>query len=328
LCSCFSWRSLWAGHLARFPLGRFCPWWQFVTSFPFYRIWIAGHDHPLKVDCLGRLAVHHLADQDLPVQVDPAINELQWFLSNRFTIDVEQNFVSEDTKMEFVPLGVKHLRHIPGEGLKLPIEVQDGKLHCLPRWVETYGKLGVPLCVGDPYKMPRIGPRTPVPERRHKAELLRQALIEDTKGVHPQVGCRIYPVRSLHLVRATHPGNTGVSVEVYIQLELSDEVKRLKIIITRLIISTRVSDFLCIARSPGSVGCRGGRGFWRHQGLVATVGSSGVLVKVLFSVRIILIIVPIDVIVIFFQVLLFNLWIRSSPCSGHRLHILWSCLRS
>ena len=107
--------------------------------------------------------------------------------------------------MEFVPLGVKHLRHIPGEGLKLPIEVQDGKLHCLPRWVETYGKLGVPLCVGDPYKMPRIGPRTPVPERRHKAELLWQALIEDTKGVHPQVGCRIYPVRSLHLVRATHP---------------------------------------------------------------------------------------------------------------------------
>ena len=46
--------------------------------------------------------------------------------------------------------------------------------------------------------------------------------------------------------------------------------------------------------------------FWRHQGLVATVGSSGVLVKVLFSVRIILIIVPIDIIVIFFQVLLFN----------------------
>ena len=109
--------------------------------------------------------------------------------------------------MEFVPLGVKHLRHIPGEGLKLPIEVQDGKLHCLARWVETYGKLGVPLCVGDPYKMPRIGPRTPVPERRHKAELLWQALIEDTKGVHPQVGCRIYPVRSLHLVRATHPRN-------------------------------------------------------------------------------------------------------------------------
>ena len=46
-------------------------YWQFVTSFPFYRIWIAGHDHPLKVDCLGRLAVHHLADQDLPIQVDP-----------------------------------------------------------------------------------------------------------------------------------------------------------------------------------------------------------------------------------------------------------------
>ena len=163
--------------------------------------------------------------------------------------------------MEFVPLGVKHLRHIPGEGLMLPIEVQDGKLHRLPRWVETYGKLGVPLCVGDPYKMPWIRPWTPVPERRHKAELLRQALIEDTKGVHSQVGCRIYPVRSLHLVRATHPepsefiqrirsfapGNTGVSVEVYIQLELSDEVKRLKIIIARLIISTRVSHFLCIA---------------------------------------------------------------------------------
>ena len=49
------------------------------------------------------------------------------------------------------------------------------------------------------------------------------------------------------MIRSFAPGNTGVSVEVYIQLELSDEVKRLKIIITRLIIGTRVSDFLCIA---------------------------------------------------------------------------------
>ena len=49
----------------------FYTYWQFVTSFSFHRVWIAGHDHPLQVDRLSCLALHHLADQDLPVQVDP-----------------------------------------------------------------------------------------------------------------------------------------------------------------------------------------------------------------------------------------------------------------
>jgi len=89
LGSWFAFRSLRAGYLARLTLSRFCPWWQFVTSFPFHGVWIAGHDHPLQVNCLGCLAVHHLADQDLPVQVDPAVNQLQWFLSNGLAVDIE-----------------------------------------------------------------------------------------------------------------------------------------------------------------------------------------------------------------------------------------------
>ena len=85
LGSWFACRSLRTGHLARLTLSRLGSWlgeasylfiivftyWQFVTSFSFHRVWIAGHDHPLQVNCLGCLAVHHLADQDLPVQVDP-----------------------------------------------------------------------------------------------------------------------------------------------------------------------------------------------------------------------------------------------------------------
>lgn len=117
LGSWFAFRSLRTGHLARLTLSRFGPWRQFVTSFSFHRVWIAGHDHPLQVNCLGRLAVHQLADQDLPIQVDPAVDQLQWLLSDRLAVDIEQNFVTEDPKMELVPLSVKDLRNIPGQGL-------------------------------------------------------------------------------------------------------------------------------------------------------------------------------------------------------------------
>ena len=86
LGSWFAFRSLRAGHLARLTLSRFGSWlgkvsyfifilfftyWKLVTSFSFHRVWIAGHDHPLQVNCLGCLALHHLANQDLPIQVDP-----------------------------------------------------------------------------------------------------------------------------------------------------------------------------------------------------------------------------------------------------------------
>jgi len=229
--------------------------------------------------------------------------------------------------MELVPFSIKHLWDIPGQGLELPVEVQDRKLHRLPRWVKTNSKLWAPLCVGDPDEMPRIGARTTIPEGCHKAELLWQSLVEDSQCVHPEVCGRINPVGRLHFVRTTHPGNTGVSIKVYIQFKLSDEIKRLKVVITGLIISTWVGDLLCIARSPGGVWCRRGRGFWRYQGLVATVGSSRVLVKVLLSVSIILIIVPVNVVIIFFQVLLFNLWLRSPSCPGHWLDLLWPALR-
>jgi hypothetical protein len=251
--------------LARLTLSRFGSWWQLVTSFSFHRVWIAGHDHPLQVNCLGCLALHHLADQDLPIQVDPAVNQLQWLLADRLAVDIEQDFVTEDTKVELVPLSVKHLWDIPGQGLQLSVEVQDRKLHSLPRRVETNSKLWAPLCVGDPDEVPRIGARSTIPESCDKAELLWQSLVEDSQCVHPQVGGGVNPVGRLHFVGTTHPGNAGVSIKVYIKLKLPDEIKRLKVIITRLIISTWVGDFLCIARSPGGVWCRGGRGFWRDQ---------------------------------------------------------------
>ena len=107
--------------------------------------------------------------------------------------------------MELVPFGVKHLRHIPGESLQLPVEIQDGKLDSLPCRVETNSKLRAPLCVGDPDQMPRVGPGSAVPECCHKAELLRQSLVEDSQCVHPQVGGRINPVGRLHFVGTTHP---------------------------------------------------------------------------------------------------------------------------
>lgn len=163
--------------------------------------------------------------------------------------------------MELVPFSIKHLWDIPGQGLELPVEVQDRKLHRLPRWVKTNSKLWAPLCVGDPDEMPRIGARTTIPEGCHKAELLWQSLVEDSQCVHPEVCGRINPVGRLHFVRTTHPehsgiipslrpclpGNTGVSIKVYIQFKLSDEIKRLKVVITGLIISTWVGDLLCIA---------------------------------------------------------------------------------
>ena len=82
--------------------------------------------------------------------------------------------------MELVPLGVKHLWNIPGQGLQLPIEVQDRKLHSLPRGVEADSKLWAPLCVGDPDEMPRVGARSTIPESCHKAELLWKSLVEDS----------------------------------------------------------------------------------------------------------------------------------------------------
>ena len=163
--------------------------------------------------------------------------------------------------MELVPFSIKHLWDIPGQGLELPVEVQDRKLHRLPRWVKTNSKLWAPLCVGDPDEMPWICARTTIPECCHKAELLWQSLVEDSQCVHPEVCGRINPVGRLHFVRTTHPehsgiipslrpclpGNTGVSIKVYIQFKLSDEIKRLKVVITGLIISTWVGDLLCIA---------------------------------------------------------------------------------
>ena len=117
------------------------------------------------------------------------------------------------------------------------------------------------MCVGDPDEMPGIGTRSAIPECCHKAELLWKSLVEDSQCVHSEVGGRINPVGRLHFVGATHPeqnriipslrpclpGNAGVSIKIYIQLKLPDEIKRLKVVITRLIISTWVGDFLCIA---------------------------------------------------------------------------------
>lgn len=104
-------------HLARLPLGRLGSFRQLVAGLPLHRVGIAGHHHPLQVDRLRLLALNLFADENLPIEVDPAVHQLERLLAHRLAVDVEKHLVTEHPEVDLVPLRVKHLRNIPRQGL-------------------------------------------------------------------------------------------------------------------------------------------------------------------------------------------------------------------
>ena len=61
---------------------------------------------------------------------------------------------------------------------------------------------------------------------------------------HDEVGGGVNPVCSLHSVGASDSGNPRITIQVDIKLKLADEVKRLQIIISRLVVSTGILNLL------------------------------------------------------------------------------------
>ena len=73
-----------------------------------------------------------------------------------------------------------HLSLLPGEGLQLPVVVEDGELDGVPPGVEAHGELRLAPGVGDPDQLPPVLGGPPVAEGGHKAELLRQTLVKNS----------------------------------------------------------------------------------------------------------------------------------------------------
>ena len=63
-------------------------------------------------------------------------------------------------------------------------------------------------------------------------------------GWHDEVCRGVNSVGSLHPVWSSDSGDSRISVKIDVELELSDEVKGLKIIIPRLVISAGILDWL------------------------------------------------------------------------------------
>jgi len=148
-----------------------------------------------------------------------------------------------------VPLSVEHLSLLPSEGLQLPVVVEDTELYGLPDGVETHGELRSPRTVRDSNQLPwGVGGAT-VAEGGHEAELLGQTLVEYPECGHNEVGHRVYPVSCLHPVGATNPCHARIAVEVDIKLKFTNEVKGLKIVVTRLVVGTGIGDLLNITWS-------------------------------------------------------------------------------
>ena len=57
---------------------------------------------------------------------------------------------------------------------------------------------------------------------------------------HNKVCSGIYPISCLHTIRSSNPAHTGISVQVHIQFELPYKIKRLKVVVSRLVIRTRI----------------------------------------------------------------------------------------
>ena len=86
----------------------------------------------------------------------------------------------ENSKVYFVPLFGKDFRLLPRQGLHRPVELQDGELHRLQLGIEADCELGLSASVGDPDEVPLAAAVVAVvAERRHEAELLGDALVEN-----------------------------------------------------------------------------------------------------------------------------------------------------
>lgn len=96
---------------------RLPPVRKFVACFPLHAFRVAGHHHPLQVDPMGQAASSFLGNEDIPVEVDPAVDRLQRLLAHGLAVDVEDHPVPEHAEVQLVPLVVEHLGFLPGEGL-------------------------------------------------------------------------------------------------------------------------------------------------------------------------------------------------------------------
>lgn len=76
-----------------------------------------------------------------------------------------------------------HLSLLPGEGLHLPVVVEDGELDGVPPGVEAHSELRLAPGVGDPDDLPPVLGWPPVAEGGYKAELLRQTLVKDSPRI-------------------------------------------------------------------------------------------------------------------------------------------------
>jgi len=153
---------------------------QFITGFSFNAFRIAGHDHPLQVDRDGPARLGLLGNDDLAAQVDPAVHNVDGSFADLLAVDVQDDSVPEDSEVNFVPFLGKDLSLLPRQRLYRSVVLQDGEFHRFQFGVEADGELRLSAAVGDTDEVPLPSLEVPVvPERRHEAELLRNALIEN-----------------------------------------------------------------------------------------------------------------------------------------------------
>jgi len=85
--------------------------------------------------------------------------------------------------VNLVPLLREDFRLLPRQGLHRSVELQDGELDRLQLGVEADGELRLSASVGDPDEVPLAAAVVAVvAKRRHEAELLGDALVEDAAG--------------------------------------------------------------------------------------------------------------------------------------------------
>ena len=87
----------------------------------------------------------------------------------------------ENAEVDLVPLLGEDLGLLPRQRLDRAVVLQNGELDRLQLRVEPDGELRLAAAVGDPDEVPFPAPEVSVvPERRHEAELLRDALVENS----------------------------------------------------------------------------------------------------------------------------------------------------
>jgi len=130
------------------------------------------------------LTISFFRDHDVPIQIYPAVHQLERLLSHWFTVDIEDDLVSEYSKVKLVPLSIKHFRLFPGQCLQFTIVVQDGKLNGISSRVQPNCKLWLACSICYPNQLPPGVGWDPVTKGGDEAELFRQTLVENSQGWH------------------------------------------------------------------------------------------------------------------------------------------------